>query len=126
MRTATYLVFDNVISGTVTTWYSAAEFNRLVGRADFFAVQTYVTNVSGTSPTLTVTSDMSADSQNWVATGVTEISAQAINSVPSASGSNNGQTSSYLAANVRFKITLGGTTPACRLKLYVTTRTVAT
>lgn len=120
MRVGSYLVFDNVITGA-GPWYSGAEFNRLIGQADMYAVQTYATSVGGSSPTVTVASEMSGDSQNWIATGVTEISAQAISTMAAAAGSNNGAT--YLAANVRLKITIGGTSgPQCRLKIYVTCR----
>lgn len=127
MRDATYLVLDNTITGT-GTWYSAAQFNRLIGKSDYYAVQTYATNVSGTATLLTVSSEMSADSQNWVATGATEISNQNISTLASAAGSYSPGSAGavYLAANARLKITLTGPgTIGCRLKLYVTSRCTA-
>lgn len=124
MRIANIQVFDNIITGN-GTWYSGTQFNRVIGQANYFAVQTYATSVSGGSPTLTVESEMSSDSVNWVATGNTEINAQAINTTPVQAGASPILTGNGLAAFVRLKITMGGSTPQCRLKLYVTCRATA-
>ena len=54
MHLFTLEVFDDVISGTGTDWYSTALHNNILGTADVFAIQAVTTGVSGTSPTLTV------------------------------------------------------------------------
>lgn len=126
MRQSTLFVFDDFISGTGSTWYSGAEFNNKIGHADFFAVFALVQPpVSGSSPTLTVASQHSVDGRNWIATGVTELSAVSIANNGVYSGSNPGHVAGTpLAPFVRLAISLGGTSPQCRLKLYVTGRTV--
>lgn len=128
MRHATLFVFDDFISGTGTTWYSGAEFNGKIGQADFFAVFALVQPpVSGTSPTITVASQHSTDGRNWITTGVTELSGVSIANNGIYSGSNAGHLAvngNPLAPFVRLAVSLGGTSPQCRLKLYVTCRTL--
>lgn len=115
-------VFDEIISGTGNTWYTPASFNDLLGSADFLGIYAATTNVSGTSPTLTVQAQHSADGQNWVnVSGTPELSAVSIASNTGYYGSDNGL-APVLASFVRFQITLGGTSPQCRLKLSVTGR----
>ena len=126
MRQSTLFVFDDFISGTGTTWYSGAEFNAKIGMADMFAVFALVQPpVSGTSPTVTVASQHSVDGRNWIATGSTELSAVAIAANGAYYGGNPGHFfGAALAPFVRLAITLGGTSPQCRLKLYVTGRSL--
>lgn len=120
MRILNLLVFDEIISGTTSTWYSREDLNRILGMAEAFAVQAYVTNVSGTFPALTVASQHSSDGQNWAATNATEINAILFVE----GGTYAGTSGAFLVpgAHLRFKITLGGTAPHCRLKLYFTGR----
>ena len=120
MHLYTLEVFDDVISGTSGTWYSAAHQNGVLGTADVFAIQAVATGVSGTGPLLTVRLQASADNEYWTnAGGTAEINAQsiAVNDTVLV-GTNPGVTQ----ANVRLQITLGGTSPQCRLRLYVTGR----
>lgn len=127
MRQSSLFVFDDFISGTASTWYSGAEFNAKIGQSDFFAVVALLQPpVSGTSPTITVASQHSVDGRNWIATGVIELSAVSIANNGVYSGSNAGHLygGTPLAPFVRLAITLGGTNPQGRLKLYVTARTV--
>src|SRR5690242_14120879 len=110
MRIASILVFDNIISGTTTTWYSGTQFQRTVGMASWCALQTYATGVGGTTPTLSVASETSTDSVTWIATGNTEINGQLISTAPSAAGQllpGYGNNYLGLGAFVRFKIWLG-------------------
>lgn len=120
MRLTNIDIFDEVLTGSGTTWYTPTRLNDTLGAADAFAVQATTTLVSGTLPTLTVQAQHSSDDQNWLATPSAEIStgiaeggsyvgAQTVSSVG-------------LLANVRFAITLGGTSPQCRLKLSFTGR----
>lgn len=123
MREFSKDVFDEIISGTGNTWYTPGSFNDLLGSADFLGIYAATTNVSGTSPTLTIQTQHSADGQNWVnVSGTAEIPATAIASNTGYYGSDNG-VSPVLASFVRLQITLGGTSPQCRLKLSVTGRT---
>ena len=120
MRLHNLLVFDDIISGTSSTWYSRSDLQRAVGNAEAWAVQACVTNVSGFLPALTVLSEHSCDSLHWAATSATEI-----NGVLIAEGGSYAGTSGWLlipATFVRFKITLGGLSPECRLELTVTGR----
>jgi hypothetical protein len=116
------LVFDESLSGTGTTWYSDADFSDMLGECDSLAIEARTTNVSGTSPTLTVQVEHSADNQNWLSlAGTAEINAQAIANdtaiVPII-----GSSSVIPLGFVRLRVALGGTTPACRLKIYATGR----
>lgn len=126
MRVATLKVFDNIINGT-TPVYTSAEFDRAIGNCDLFALHAFVTGVSGTAPTMTVASELSADDQNWIATGFTEINVSALQSNTSYQGYNYGDAPNFAQFGpfLRFKITLGGTSPKCQLKLYATCRSVA-
>lgn len=118
MRVFNLQVFDAIIAGTAGTWYSRSEFDHVLGLAGNHAFQACVSDVRGTSPTLSVASETSADSLNWISSG-------GPSDISGVSMSNN---SSYAGANtlgsngpfVRLRITLGGTSPSCRLVLYVT------
>jgi hypothetical protein len=120
MRVYNLQVFDDTISGTSTTWYSNGDFNRSLGAADELALAAHVASVSGTSPTLTVQVEHCADGVSWRSTPSAEISAGALTNDVVLVGMRT--TATVLLPFVRMKITLGGTTPACRLKLYVTGR----
>lgn len=128
MRLFNKKVFDDVISGTTTDWFSRAEFNAVISQADSFAVQAVTTGVGGIFPGLTVTSEHSSDGINWIATGNSELG-YFIAATPSNWGQyfplGNGFTNPPLAAFVRLRIHLNGLDQStqCRLKLYVTGRT---
>lgn len=121
MRVFNLDVFDEGISGTSTTWYTPARLNDKLGTADVFAIMAYVTTVSGTSPTLTVQTQHSADGQNWLSVGSAEISTGIAGNTVYYGQDN--YTPVHLAF-VRLKINLGGTSPQCRLKLSVTGRSI--
>lgn len=111
-------VFDNVVSGAGTNWYSPAQLNEKLGEAEVFTVHASVTGLTGTSPTLTLQLEHSGDNQLWVALG----SPAQINGV---SITNDTSYSGALGLTpvlnfVRLRISLGGTNPQCRLKVYVT------
>ena len=120
MRWYNQQIFDDIITGTGTSWYSPADFNDLLGTADAFAVAAAVSAVSGTSPTLTVQAEHSCDGQNWNATASAEISTAIANDL--LYWGYRYEETTILMSLVRFKITLGGTTPQCRLKLFATGR----
>lgn len=111
-------IFDNVVSGTGTNWYSPAQLNERLGAAEKFAVQASVTGLSGTSPTLTVQLEHSGDNQFWIALGSpAQINGVSIANDTSYSGT---QDITPVLNFVRVRISLGGTNPQCRLKVYVT------
>lgn len=119
MRTLTILAFDEIIAGTGNTWYTPESYQSEIGACDFLVVTAQVTGVSGTLPTLTCQFEQSADGRNWLANGAT----------PEINGwgfANDGITSAApgnpFLRLMRLKITLGGTNPACRLKLFVAGR----
>ncbi len=120
MRDLNILAFDDIVAGTSTTWYTPSPLNEALGTADVIVLHAVPTMVSGTSPTLTCTVEHSADGRSWNAME----SAPAINAAALVTGTSllgTGTTNSPLQ-RVRVKITLGGTSPQCRLKLYATTR----
>lgn len=122
MRAATYQVFDQIISGTATTWYSGSDFDRLIGQSDILAYEVYPTNVPNTTSTLTITQQYSWDSQNWVSmpAAIGDIAGGPLTNNVALAGMNNGFF--IIAPFVRFAIQLGGPSPSCRLKVYVTSR----
>lgn len=122
MRVAALEIFDDIISGTAGTWYTPAQHNETLS-TDAFAVQACTSQVAATT-TLTVTMQTSGDGQNWTEfspdigpTGVANDGSYWASRGPNAFASWFGL--------VRFKITLGGTNPACRLKLYFTGRSLS-
>lgn len=110
-------IFDEFITGTTTTWYTAASFNNLIGSADRLLFLAYPTGLVS-APTLTVYVESSSDDQHWYSNSqIWDASALSDGVVIKAT------TSDLLAFN-RLKITLGGSasTTQCRLKLSVTGR----
>lgn len=124
MRTFNTTAFDDTISGTGFTWYSPARLNALLGSSESLGIQAWVGNVTGTSPTLTVQIEHSADAEHWLpaTAGAPEISTS-ISSNASYYGQQIGLFPLFLAY-VRLSVTLGGTSPQCRLKLHVTGRAI--
>jgi hypothetical protein len=120
MRLSNVMVFDENIKDTSGVWRSSDDFNDALGAGDILAVQASVTNVSGTSPTLTVGVEHSADGQNWI-TGPDAISIGIVNNTGYA-GSVEPSALYVPLGYVRLKITLGGTSPACRARITVTSR----
>ena len=123
MRILNLKVFDDLISGTTANWLSSSEFDSAIGKADGFAMQTVTTGVAGIQPTLTILTEHSCDGENWVWSENDDL----INRTPITEDSSYLNFSNVcaipaLGAFVRFRVALGGTSPACRLKLYVTGR----
>jgi hypothetical protein len=119
MRVIAQEIFDSVIKGTGRTWYTSDELTRLLGDVDTYAIQAVPTGTSTPSPTLTITPEESADNQSWY-TDDSPVIDQSIENGSSYSGS-----TVCTMARLRFKITLSGTAPECRLKLYFTGRSAA-
>lgn len=118
MRSFTTLAFDECIAGTTGAWYTPAANNETFGLADSVLLQTITTDVSGTA-TLTCEVQHSGDGRNWVPIAA----APDINTVAISEGftfmAGALPFEPVLLKFVRIKITLGGTSPQCRLKLYI-------
>ena len=125
MRTFHILAYDQILEGTGTT-YTDPQLQPTFGSADLlrlFAVAEQVTVTSGT-PTLTVQLEESADRVMWSnKTGTAEINAVTLSTtaVTMARGFDNGSTPN--SGFIRMRLTLGGTNPRARVKLWVTGRT---
>lgn len=134
MRAFTISAFDEILIGTATTWYTSADYNALLGSADWIGLYAVTSSANGTSPTLTCQIEHSGDARNWVTllTGTTtEIDHQPISTSQEtalASPQSPAETllDPVMLRFVRVKMFLGGTAPQCRLKLYITGRVVAT
>ena len=127
MRDFTANVFDEYISGTTTTWYTSSGYNDLLGSADWLTVQAVPGQVAGGTPTLTLAYEHSCNGLDWLPVGLApfstmpEISSAAlINDVPVFG--NRTVFAPPLLSFVRFRISLGGSATACRLKVWVTGR----
>ena len=116
MRMFNSHLFSETMEGT-TARYSSAEHNGLLGMAEKLVVQYRATKVSGTSPTLTVATEVSNDGIDWLPK-TTIVSAQALTAGQVNSGILD-TGSAIHAAFVRLKVTLGGTTPAANVDLIV-------
>src|SRR6266545_5877224 len=125
MRTFTLAAFDEVLTGSAVTWYTSANYNTILGSADWIGVHAVTTDASGTSPTLTCQIEHSGDARNWVSVqGTPEIDHQAVLLGQENTFSGAIPTLLYppLLKFVRIKLFLGGTAPQCRLKLHITGR----
>lgn len=119
MRVAALEVFDDIINGTGTYWYTPAHLNEQLG-TDVFAIQAVASQISSAAPGLWVELQTSANGVDWYTYGGPLISATLAND-GSYWGSGGGLFIPILTM-VRFRISLGGTNPSCRLKLYFTGR----
>lgn len=124
MRQINLEIFDEIVTGTGTTWYTSSDHHAALGGADGLIVQACTSLISGSSPTLTVAAEHSADGRAFVALEATpQINGSAVTEGGVYVGRTlfpaSGQTA---LAFVRLAVTLGGTTPQCRLKLAVTGR----
>jgi hypothetical protein len=119
------LIFDNTISGTAGTWYSPCVYDEILGSADAVFLMVHAMGVSGTSPTITCRLEHSANGRSFKeVSGTAEINAQALvtdTAIKSTSPTSLVTLTPYLRF-VRLKVTLGGTSPSARLKIYATGR----
>ncbi len=116
MAGLTRLVFDETIVGTGVSWYSSEEHGALLTSADSYTLIAHVSNASGTTPTFSVFLETSSDARHWFAAS-TLLSAQSV--------ANEAVYKAGFAAETgfaRLRVTLGGTSPRCRLTLGVTGR----
>jgi hypothetical protein len=119
-----FLVFDDAIEGTTAT-FSNSRFNAQLATADRFQIMGVVSQVgvSSGTPTLTVQLQHSADNRNFVdKSGTAEIDAATLSTTAVTVVSGNDAGSVPLGGFLRLEITLGGTSPKARVRLWVTGR----
>lgn len=120
MREFTVNVFDENIAGT-TPRFTSSQYDDVLGSADTFELHAVTQGVSGTTTILTVDTQHSCNGLDWL-----NLDAGAINAVTAVNDgsfwfAHSGLLSPPLSL-VRFRITLSGAAPACRLKLMVCCR----
>ncbi|MBI4703818.1 MAG: hypothetical protein HY744_22135 [Deltaproteobacteria bacterium] len=119
MRQFQQVVFDRYVNGT-TTVYSDAAFNDLLGQFNQLSIQACCSEIAGTSPTLTVNVETSGDQQTWhskFGSGSEPISGVSLTAASNTHwGKDTGSTPSLGA--VRLTITLVGTSPAARIRIF--------
>lgn len=120
MRTLIQQVFDRWIGGSSGVWHTSPDLEGLLGQSDFYAIQASITNLEGVLPKLTVLSEHSSDGKHWAPTGTTEI--DNVLMLPDAIIVGASASDVVLGARLRFRITLSGSNPRCRLKLFFTGR----
>ena len=109
-------VFDEIITGTGTSWYTSTEFDSLLGSPEALVLLVTTTFVAGTSPTLALTTQHSAD-------GLVFSDRTAFASVSISNDLTFARHDADLALGLaRLKINLGGTNPRCRVNVFVTGR----
>jgi len=123
MRKLHMLVFDDFVAGT-TPVNTKTDLNDVLGQNDQLAIQAVVDQVSGTTPTVTVRIQYSADQINWSNKNTTaEINALAVtaNQTNVLFGNDAGAVPSL--GYVRLQVTLGGSgPPQVHAKIWVTAR----
>lgn len=122
MRLYHLQVFDDIISGTSSTWYSNADHDSTLGGADWIVVGAVTSSVSGTSPSLSLFVEYSGDGINWSSPFPPLLGGSISNQGLHANVLSPGGTFPVLLSHIRLKFTLSGTNPQCRLRLYVTGR----
>ncbi len=113
-------VIDEVLNGNAT-FESDPQHNEMLGRADSFTVQVFVTNTGGTSPTITVTYQGSNDGKSWI-TKQTVLSSVNIATAPYESMTDS-TVNLVNGAQGKFQISLGGTNPYAYVRVVVCLRT---
>jgi hypothetical protein len=125
MRTITQQIYDEIISGSGTTWYSSLEWNSALASHDRVAVHLIATNVAGTNPKLTVRMELSGDNQSWCADNGQVFEAALVSGsqyyvsfVEGPLDGAQGLGSGWGLPNARLAISMVGTNPTCRLKAF--------
>ncbi len=115
MRLFTHLVFDQIVRGTETA-FSPPEFNDSLGKAAKLVYEVEVEDSGGTSPTITVAHWHSNSGKGFVALTAL-VSAQSVadptyRALVAQSGP--------LGCQGRVAVTLGGTSPFARVRIWAT------
>jgi hypothetical protein len=112
------LVFDDIITGSTSTWYTPASFNDALGSVEFLALHAVTTYVSS-SPNLSCLFEHSGNGRDWLGT------AHGIDGEPISNGASLVArfTTADLQSLGRIKVVLSA--GQCRLKLYAAGMTFA-
>jgi hypothetical protein len=117
-------VFDSVVVGT-TPVYTSSEYDGPLGASDFLAIQAFGSQPTGTSPTLLVQVEHSADQRTWSNKNVAaEIPATAVVSTAVLSVVGYQNSGNPTLPFVRLRVQMGGTSPGARVTLYACGRSL--
>ena len=118
-------VFDNYISGTANV-YTDTSISELLGSVESLSVVARARGVTGTSPTVTLQFENSPDGTRWTnQAGAAEFSSIMATGIDNDFAPFKNGSSVPISNRVRLRITLGGTSPACILILWVLGRSPA-
>ncbi len=124
MKVYHQLVYDDAVEGT-TPVYTSPKWNELLASTEVIVIAVYATQVSGTNPTLSVRSQVSGDERNWFPVQANpEINAQVLSLSGQTSLSARSAATDPISGFRRFEITLGGTSPKTRLRIFATGRQI--
>ncbi|MBL9024986.1 MAG: hypothetical protein JNL21_22510 [Myxococcales bacterium] len=118
------LVFDDAVVGTSPV-FTADHFELLLGSCSRVALQALVDGVTGTLPTLSVLAEHTLDGRSWRSVspgGTPEINRETLDPIRTNNASGVAAYTSPRFPRMRFRVTLGGTNPSARVKLYATGR----
>ncbi len=124
MRSFHVLAYDDVVQGTSAT-YTPPHFDDLLGAVEQLSICVSASQVSGTSPTLTVQIEQGPDQIRWENRNTTaEINGAALSATAdNVETANDGDpTATTRLAFARLRIQLGGTAPQARVKVWVVGR----
>jgi hypothetical protein len=124
MRLFHKLAFDAYVNGTANV-YSDPSIVSVLGTADQLVLGGYTSQVGGTSPTLTVQVEHSFDNVRWQNRNTAaEVNTAALSTTAETpfSGHDGDPTTRPTLAFARLRITLGGTSPAGQVRVWVTGR----
>jgi hypothetical protein len=115
-------VFRDFVHGT-TAVHTDPDFNRLLATTEVIEIVAIASLASGTSPTLTVRSQVSGDNRNWANKSSTaEISALSLSTSAQTIGAGKSGITDPTSGFVRLAISLGGTSPGTHVEVWVTGR----
>jgi hypothetical protein len=122
MRIFNQCVFDSYVGGSYPT-YTDPQYDKLLGSAEKLALQAIADQVTGTTPSLTVRLEHSADQRNWMTKNATaELSSGTLTTPGTVSqfaiGADAGSVPGL--GFVRLNILMAGTSPAARLRIFAT------
>ncbi len=124
----TLLVFDDVISDTASQ-YTPTRFNRELAEGERYVIQAICDDVTGTSPTITIVYEHSADGRTFIAKngGIGEINTASLAVGATTNLRSTGFSSGARAGHgmARLRLALGGTSPKAHVKVWVTLRPYA-
>jgi len=121
-RLLTELVFDQTIRGT-TQVLSQPQFNEIMGRGDTLTFEVEVEDASGTTPTITVAVAHSNSGKLFLPVATTpQINAESIASGALPYRKVFTYEAATVASLVQLQVTLGGTTPVARVRIWCCAR----